>query len=137
MATFTKFQPFVESLAEKKIDLSGAQLTVALTTNANAPTPGMALLSEVTQINYANLSSRVVTVFSHAQVTGTFKLCLTDLVLTASGTVATFRWVILYDDAAINDNLIAYWDKGVDVSMVIDDTFTIDFDPTNGVLQLA
>jgi hypothetical protein len=58
-------------------------------------------------------------------------------VLTASGTVPTFRYVVLYNDTATNDELIAWWDRGTSVDLISTDTFTVDFDPTNGVLQIA
>ena len=57
--------------------------------------------------------------------------------LTASGTVATFRYVVLYNDTSTSDNLIAYWDRGSSVTMADGDTFTCDFDGTNGVLTIA
>jgi hypothetical protein len=137
MATYTKFQPFVEAICEKKINLAGTSLTVALCNAANPPVVGNGTLSQLTQIAYTNLSSRVLTVDSHAQSGGTFKLVLADLVLTASGSVAPFRYVVIYDDLATNDDLIAFWDRGSEVTLENGDTLTLDFDPTNGVLQLA
>lgn len=138
MATFTKFQPFVEALAEKKHNLGSDTLTVALCASANAPTNTMSQLSELTQISYTNLSSRVITTTSSAQTSGTYKLTLTDLVLTASGgSVAPFRYVVVYNDTATNDDLIAYYDYGSDLTLQSGDTFTIDFDNSNGFLTLA
>ena len=135
MATFQKFQPFVENLAEKVFNLGSDTLKVALTDTV--PTSSMATLSQITEISYTNLSTRVVSIGSSAQTSGTYKLVLTDLVLTASGTVPQFRYVVLYDDTATNDELIAWWDKGAEVNMVSGDTFTLDFDGTNGVLQIV
>ena len=135
MATFTKFQPFVEALAEKVHNLGSDQLVVALTNTA--PNATDATLSQITEISYTNLSSRNVTTTSSAQTGGTYKLVLTDLVLTASGTVPTFRYVVLYNDTSTSDNLIAYWDRGSSVTMADGDTFTCDFDGTNGVLTIA
>lgn len=135
MATFTKFQPFVEDLAEKVHNLGSDQLVVAL--SASAPTNTWQTLSQVTQISYTNLSSRNITTTSSSQTSGTYKLTLTDLTLTASGSVATFRYVIIYNDTATSDNLIAYYDYGSDVILANGDTFTINFDDANGFLQLV
>lgn len=135
MATYTKFQPFVEALAEKVHNLGSDQIVVALTNTA--PNATDATLSQITEISYTNLSSRNVTTTSSAQTGGTYKLVLTDLVLTASGTVPTFRYVVLYNDTSTSDNLIAYWDRGSSVTMADGDTFTCDFDGTNGVLTIA
>lgn len=57
--------------------------------------------------------------------------------LTASGAVATFRHVLIYNDTASNDELVGWYDYGSDVTLANGETFTIDFDGSNGVLQLA
>lgn len=135
MATFTKFQPFVENLAEKAFNLGSDQLKVALTNTA--PTNTFSTLSQVTEISYTNCSSRNVTTSSSAQTSGTYKLACADLILTASGTVGPFRYVVLYDDTAANDELIASWDYGASVTLSSGETFTIDFDDAGGVLTIA
>jgi hypothetical protein len=135
MAAFTKFNSFVEALAEKSHNLGSDQLTVALT--SVAPSASNAVLTDLTQIAYTNLSSRNVTTSTSAQTSGTYKLVCTDLVLTASGTVETFRYVVLYNNTATNDELIGYWDYGSSVTLLNTETFTIDFDGTNGVLTIA
>jgi hypothetical protein len=125
----------VENLAEGFINLGGTGLTIALTNTAHTATWDE--LSDLTQVSYSNLSSRVITVSSSAQTGGTYKLVLTDLVLTATGAVGPFRYIYVYDDASTNDKLIAYYDYGSAVSLANGDTFTIDFDGTNGFIQLT
>lgn len=138
MATYVKFQSFVEALAEKVHDLGSDTLTVALTTNANAPVNTNTQLSNLTEISYTNCSSRAITTSTSAQTSGTYKLVLTDLTLTASGgTVGPFQWVTIYNDTATNDELIAYFDYGSEITLQDGETFLCDFDPTNGVLQIA
>src|SRR3990167_1740442 len=122
MATYVKFQPFVENLAEKVFNLGSDTLTIALTDTL--PTNTFSTLSQITEISYANLSARAITTTSSAQTSGTYKLVLADLVLTASGTVAQFRYIILYDDTAASDQLIAYWDYGSEINMLNTDTLT-------------
>lgn len=134
MATFNKFNAFVEKLAEKVYNLGSDTLTIALTNTL--PTASNAVLTDITQISYTGLSSRVVTVTSSTQTSGLYKLVLQDLVLTATGTIPTWRYLVLYDDTATNDDLIGWYDYGSAVNMVNGDTFTIDFDATNGALTL-
>lgn len=136
MATYNKVNSFVEKLAEKTFNLQSDTLTVALTNTAHTST--WTQLSDLTQISYTNCSSRALTVASSAQTSGTYKLVVNDLVLTASGgTVGAFRYVYIYDDTATNDELICYFDYGSSITLNDGDTFTLDFDGTNGLLQIA
>lgn len=139
MATFTKFNPFIEDVFEGVHNFGSNQLVVFLTTNANAPTSSMRTLSEVTTISYTNLSSRNITTSSSSQSSGTYKLICTDLVLTASGAVATFRRVGIYNDTPTSpaDPVVGHYDYGSDVTMASGDTFTPDFDGTNGLLSAS
>lgn len=138
MASFNKFQSFVEALAEKVHNLGSDQIVVALCAAANAPAASDADLGDLTQITYTNLSSRNVTTSASAQTSGTYKLTLTDLTLTSTGgTTGPFRYVVLYNDTAANDELIGYYDYGSDLTLQASESFTIDFDASNGVLTLA
>lgn len=133
--TFNKVNSFVENLAEKKIDLSGNGLTIALTNTAHTST--WSQLSDLTQVSYTNCSARVLTVATSAQTAGTYKLVVNDLVLTASGAVGPFRYVYIYDDNSTGDLLIGYYDYGSSITLANGDTVTLDFDGTNGVLTIV
>lgn len=135
MASFSKFNSFVEALAEKAHNLGSDQLVVALTNSA--PIAANTQLSDITEITYTGLSSRNITTSTSAQTSGTYKLVLADLVLTASAPVGPFRYVVLYNDTATSDLLIGWYDYGVSITLGSGETLTLDFDPTNGVLQLA
>ena len=135
MATYTKFQPTSLALAEGKHNLTTCQLKVALCSVAPVVTNGV--LADLTEIAYTNLSAREITTTSSAQSGGTYKLTLTDLTLTASGDVASFRYIVIYNDTATNDELIAFFDKGVAVVLADTETLLIDFDAASGVLTLA
>lgn len=146
MATFTKLNGFVEHLAEKVHNLGSDQLIVALSNTApgsegTPPTGSTAacILANVTQISYTNLSSRNITTSSSAQTSGTYRLILTDLVLTASGSVGPFRYVYVVNDTPTSpaDPLIGYYDYGSSITLANGETFTVDFDGTNGLLSLA
>lgn len=135
MATYNKFQPFVANLANKKHNLASDQLVVALTNTV--PTAGMVNLTELTQVSYTNLSSRNITTLSSTQTTGTYSLKLADLTLTATGAVGPFQYVVIYNSTATSFELIGWYDYGSAVTLANGDAFIVDFDGTNGLLQLA
>lgn len=140
MTAMTKINGFVENLAEKVHNLGADSLVVALS-NTDPTTDGVqastaaAVLATVTQISYTNLSSRSLTTSSSAQTGGTYANVLNDLVLSATGAVATFRYVYIYNDTATNDELIGVYDYGSGVTMSNGETFTIDF--TGNFITLA
>lgn len=140
MASFNKFNQFVEDLAKgvhNFTDDSTCTVTVALTNASNAPVATNSVLANLTQISYTNLNSRVITGVTAEQTSGTVSFTASDLVLTASGTVATFRYVVLYNDDPTSpaDPLIGWYDYGSDVTLNNGETFTIDF--TTGFATLA
>lgn len=137
MATFQKFNSFSEALAEKVHNLGADTLTVALCASGNAPVATNTVLANLTQIAYTNLSTRAITITSSTQTSGVYKLTLTDLVLTATGAVADFRYIVIYNDTATNKELIGWIDYGTNVSMANGDTFTIDMDGSNGTITLT
>ena len=135
MATLNKFNSFVEALSEKVHNLGSDTLVVALTNTA--PVASNTVLANITQISYTNLSTRALTVSSSSQTSGTYKLVIADITLTASGAVGPFRYVVIYNDTATNDELIGWYDYGSSISLANTDTFLLDFDGTQGVLQLT
>lgn len=140
MASYNKFQQFVADLANKVYNLGSDTLTLALTATANAPVATNSVLANLTQISYTNLSSRVVTQVSSTQSAGLYKLICSDVTLTASGgAVAAFQYVVLYDDTPTSpaDPLIGWWDYGSALTLNNGESLLVDFDATNGVLQLT
>lgn len=135
--TFNKVNSFVEALAEKVHNLGSDQLVVALCNAANPPSAATTKLADLTTISHANLSSRNITTSASAQSGGTYKLTLADLTLTASGAVPAFRYIVLYNDTATNDEVIGYYDRGAEVTLASGDTITLDFDGANGVLTIV
>lgn len=132
---FIKFRAFSEAIAEKKHNLGSDQLKIALS-NSDPLSSTSAVLADITQISYTNLSSRNITTTSSVQTGGLYKLKCSDLTLLASGAVATFRYIILYNDTATNDDLIGYYDYGLSVTLANGQSFKISFDQTNGVLTI-
>jgi hypothetical protein len=134
MATFNKFNAWVEAMVEGA-NLGTDQFVVALTNTA--PVATNSVLTDITQITYTNLSSRNLTTASAVQTAGTFSLTFNDLVLTASGAVGPFRYVVIYDDTVTSpaDPLVGWYDYGSSISLAAGETLTIDF--TGAALTVA
>lgn len=138
MATVNFFNSFTEAVAEKVHNLGSDTLTVALTAAANAPVATNTQLSNLTEISYTNCSSRALTASASAQSSGTYKLTIDDLTLTASGgTVGPLRYVVIYNNTATNDELICWLDYGSEITLASGEELELNFDGTNGLLQIA
>jgi hypothetical protein len=140
MATFNKFNSFVEAVAEKVHNLGTDTLKVMLSNVL--PLAANGIKTDITEIAAGNgytAGGNTATQASSSQTSGTYKLVLNDpAAFTATGgSIATFRYAVLYNDTAASKNLIGWWDNGVAVSLSVGDSFTVDFDAGTGVLTLA
>lgn len=135
--SYNKFFPFVEKLDEGVFNFQTDQITVALSNSA--PSAANAVLADITQISYTNLSTRNVTTVSSSQTGGVYKLVCSTLTLTASGgSVATFQYIVLYDSTASGSPLIAWYDYGSALTLNDGDSLAINFTlQTNGVFMVT
>lgn len=143
MASFVKFQAFVEHLAEKVHNLGADTLKILLTDDAPSAAADAVkadLTSELAGGNGYTAGGHAVTITGSAQTSGTYKLTGNDVTITASGgPIGPFRYAVLYNDTPSSpaDPLIGYWDRGSSITLADGDSVTIDLDATNGILQLA
>jgi len=142
--SYNKVNDFVEDVGTETHDFNSDTLTVALSDTApgsetNDPTAdGNGVLSNVTEIDYTNCSSRDLTISDWSVSSGVAKLTINDLTISASGgDVGPFRYAYIYNDSAGSDELIGYYDYGSSTTLNDGDDFKIDFDDTNGVIQLS
>lgn len=138
MATFNKFNSFVEAVAEKVHNLGADTLKVLLTNTA--PVATNAVKADITEISAGNgysAGGTAPSITSSVQTSGTYKLILADIVFTASGgSIGPFRYAVLYNSSATNSELIGYFDYGSSITLASGETFTVDFDASNGVLTI-
>lgn len=137
MASLVFFQDFKEQLGKAVHNLSSDTIKVFLTNTA--PTAGTDdELADITQIAYTNISGgaapTITKQYTEASGTGTF--AADAQVITATGSVPTFRYYGLYNDTSTGDKLICYWDHGSGITMANGETFTITFgaDATMGTV---
>lgn len=134
MASYNKFQCFVEDQNEGKHNLASDTLKVALSNTApNAATN--AVLADITQIStgfgYAAGGS-AVTVTTSAQATGTYTLAANKVTFTASGgAIGPFRYAVLYNSTTAGGPLISWWDYGSSISLNDTETLDVKFSNTD------
>lgn len=136
---FNKFNSFVENVAEKVHNLGADTLKIVLTNTA--PVATNTVLANITQISAGNgysTGGNTLTTSSSAQTSGVYKLVCSDSTFTATGgSIANWRYIVLYNDTATNDELIGWWDYGSVITLGSGDSFVVRFDATNGVLTIT
>ena len=138
MSTFLKFNCFAQDVGQKVHNLNSDNLNVMLTNTA--PAASNSHLTDLTEIATGNGYSTgglQATGNAYTQTSGVAKLTAGNVTITATGSIGPFRYAVLYNATASGKNLIAWWDYASSITLNSSDTFTVSFDPTNGVLQLS
>jgi hypothetical protein len=139
MASYTKFNQFTNDLIEKVHNFSSDSFKVLLTNTA--PVATNAVKADLTEISAGNGYSAggTATTITTSTSSGTAKVVGTDVVFTATGSVGPFRYAVLWNDTPTSpaDPLIAWWDYGSAVTLANGETFTVDFDGTNGIFTIV
>lgn len=135
---FNRYFSFVDQVSQGGHDLQTAVLKCALTDTApiqasdtvfNAPPPASA--------NGYTAGGNTLTTTSAVTTNGTFVLILADTTFTAAGgPLGPFRYAIIYNSSAGN-KLVGYYDYESEITLSDAEQFLVDFDQTNGVLQLV
>lgn len=143
MATYNKFQQFVQDLAEKVHNLSSDQVEIYLS-NATPDAAADAVKADLAEISTGNgYTGPQDTQNTGAEASGTYTLTGTKIVITAAGgTIGPFRYVVLQNTTPTSplDPLIAWWDYSTNLTLQNGETFTIKFnngDPTGTILTVA
>jgi hypothetical protein len=129
MATYVKYEVFVEDLANKLHDLFGTNDTVNAVIHTDAPVAAsdtaVSNLTQITGTGYAAADIQNDGTRSGATVTVTG----VDYTWTASAAdwTSTARYVSIYNDTSVTDRLIASWDYGTTFAVGNGETFTLDF----------
>ncbi len=130
MASFVKYEPFIQGLTDKLFDLFGTTdtLKVAIASDAPAVTTDDEL-ADVTQITGTGYTAGGEDTQNDATRTGgTVTLTSVDVVWTGgAGGFTAGRYIIHHDDTSTTDRLINYWDYGSSFTVAEAETFTVNF----------
>jgi hypothetical protein len=139
MATFNKFNAFVADVANKVHNLGADTLKVMLSNTA--PVAANAVKTDITEISAGNgysAGGAAAALVSSSQSGGTYTLKLSNALFTASGgSFGPFRYCVLYNSTAASGNLIGWYDYQANLTVTAGNSFQVQFDATNGVLQLT
>jgi len=128
MATWNKFQDFVERLGLEEHNLNTDAIHLVLTNTAPAATN--TVLTDITEISAGNgyTAGGQDTANAWSESAGTATLTATDVVWTASGgTIGPFRYIVAYNNTNASDRLLGYYDHGSSVTLADGESFTVDF----------
>lgn len=132
MASYVKYEVFIEHFANKIIDYFGTNDTYKLALASDAPVVATdATISDITQVANGNgyTTGGEDMQNDSTRSGGTVTETAVDITWTASGSMGPFRYAVGYDDtpAAPADPLMRYWDYGSNVTLAVGETFTADF----------
>lgn len=134
MATYTKYETFIQALANKEIDAFGTTDAWKAVIHTDAPTVATdAGVSDLTQIagNNGYTTGGENITFDSTRSGGTITATAVDVVWTASGgnlgSSTTGRYISYYDDTHASDQLAASWDYGSTFTVASGETLTLDF----------
>jgi hypothetical protein len=143
MATYNGFNQFTKLLLEGVFNFTTAAHTFKAYLTNTAPVATNTTYNTPADLSTANgyTAGGNALATSTATVSGTTnKASVTaDVTITATGAVGPFRYVVAYDDTPTSpaDPLISWWDYGSSISLANTETFTEDYDQTNGWLQIG
>ena len=128
MATYVKFQDFVEALALGQHNCNTDTFKVYLS-NTTPSTSADADKTDLAEITNENGYTAPVDIENAASESGgTLTVTAVSKTITASGgTVGPFRYVVIYNDTHATDGLICYWDYGSEVTLQAGESFTVQF----------
>lgn len=128
MATYNKFQDFVEQLVRGLHDFDAHTFKIYLSNEAPLATD--TVKTDIAEISAGNgyTAGGQTTTIGLSESGGTLTATATDVNWTASGgNIGPFRYAILYNDTDPSDRLIAWWDNGSGVTLSSGQSFTVDF----------
>jgi hypothetical protein len=132
MASYVKYEKFVEDMMNKIHDLFGTTDTLKCVLSNGAPNVAThTVLADVTQISGGTgyTTGGNDTANDSTRTGGTVTMTCVDITWTASGSMGPFRYVSMYNDTPTSpaDPLIDYWDYGSALTLALGETFTVDF----------
>lgn len=144
MATYNKFNLFTQDVSRGTFNFSSGAHTFNVMLTNTAPVATNHLYGDISGTELANgngyTTGGIASAMSDSSTTGTEKVLATNVTWTGSGAgTGAFRYVVIYDNTPTVPlkPLVCWFDFGSSISLGVGDTFTVSFDATNGLFQMA
>lgn len=139
MASFNKFNQFTVDLTAGKHDFSSAVYKVLFTNTA--PVATNQVKADLTEIAAGNgyVAGGPTTTITRSNASGVETILASNITINATGAIGPFRYVAIYNDtqASPAKPLVGWADYGSAVTMANGDTFQLQFDQVNGLMQVG
>jgi hypothetical protein len=130
MATYTKYEPFIENLINEVVDAFGTTDTFRAVIHTDAPTVATDdQLADLTQITGTGYPGTNDIQNDSTRTGGTVTMTAVDVVWTATAAdwTGTAQYVSIYDDTAAGDELMCSFNYGTTFAVGNGETFTLNF----------
>lgn len=143
MAAYNKFNLFTQDVCDGAHNFKSGGNTYNVMLTNTAPVATNHLYGDISATEVANgngyTTGGLASAMSDTSTTGTEKVLATNVTWTGTGTFGPFRYVVIYNTTTSSPlkPLVAWFDYGSSLSVNSGDTFTVSFDATNGLFQMA
>lgn len=131
MATYVKYEPFIQFLVNEEVDIFGTTDTFRAVIHTDAPVVATDdELADLTQITGTGYTAGGGDIQNDATRSGgTVTVTAVDFVWTAGAAdwTSTARYVSIHDDDSVTDKLMCSFDYGATFAVGNGETFTLDF----------
>jgi hypothetical protein len=130
MATFVKYEPFIQFLINEEVDAFGTEDTFRAVIHSDAPVVAtddeLADLTQITGTGYTAGGEDIQN--NSTRSGGTVTMTAVDVVWTATAADWTAgRYVSIHDDTSTGDKLMNSYDYAGNFTVGDGETFTLDF----------
>lgn len=138
MASYNKFNCFVQNLHEGEHNFTIDTIKIALT--ATQPSPLDLTISDIEEVTsnggYPSGGISALVTYSQ-QVNGTYTLKLQDTTFTSTGYVDPFRYIVIYNFSSTEKSLICWYDHGAQVALEPGESYFFNFDQVLGLFSMS
>lgn len=142
-ATYNKFNLFTEDVVQGSYDFASGGATYSVMLTNTAPVATNHVYGDISANELANgngyTTGGMSSAMSDSTSSGTVSVFAVNVTWTATGAVGPFRYAVVYNTSQTSPlkPLVCWFDYGSSVTMASGDTFSVQFDGTNGLFQMT